>query len=77
MTATSEITLEKLASIRKTNLEAQMIELIAERRQLSVEDALDLYYSSNLSRMIEANEYGLRYLDANYLAEELFRALDA
>ena len=38
---------------------------------LSVRDALDVYYSSELAPLIERNEYGMQFLDAHYLADEI------
>lgn len=69
----TEQTLEALPAIRRTNLEAQMTTLLAERLGLSVEEALGLYYSDSLSQLIEENVYGLQYLDAAYLVDELIR----
>lgn len=64
-------TLEALPAIRKTNLEAQITTLLAERLGLSVEEALERYYSDPLSGLIENNSYGLQYLDARYLVDEM------
>lgn len=69
--AITEQILEALPAIRRTNLEAQMTTLLAERLGLSVEEALELYYSDPLSQLIEENVYGLQYLDAAYLVDEL------
>lgn len=69
--AITEQTLEVLPAVRRTNLEAQITTLLAERLDLSVEETLEFYYSSPLSQLIEENTYGLQYLDAAYLVDEL------
>lgn len=69
--AITEQTLEALPAVRRANLEAQITTLLAERLDLSVEEALEFYYSSSLSQLIEENTYGLQYLDAAYLVDEL------
>ncbi len=71
--AITEQTLEALSAARKTNLEAQMITLLAERLGLSAEEALERYYSDPLSCLIENNTCGLQYLDAHYLVDEMMR----
>ena len=72
-----EKVLSALPSARKTNLEAQMVALLGERLGVSSETSLEMYYSSELSKMIEENRYGVQFLDANYLVEELLRTRDA
>ena len=73
----SEKLLSLLPSVRKTNLEAQMVAILGERLGASPEASLEVYYSSDLSKMIEENRYGVQFLDANYLVEELLRMQDA
>lgn len=73
MSQVTEQMLSVLPGIRKTNLEAQMVIALAQRLGISTEEALERYYSSSLSALVEENRYGLQYLDAEYLVEELLR----
>ena len=71
MKVTAE-TVAQLEELRKTNLEADVVRLLAERKGLSPADALELYYESDLARMVEANAHGVLYLDAAYLVDQAF-----
>ena len=64
-------TIAAIEELRRTNLDAQIVEIISQRMGLSVRDALDVYYSSELAPLIERNEYGMQFLDAHYLADEI------
>lgn len=66
-----ERTVEGIERLRLTNLEAQAVEEIARRMGVDAGHALDLWYGSELCGAVERNEYGLQYLDANYLVDEL------
>lgn len=68
-----ERTISAIEGLRKTNLDAQIVQVIAQRTGLNAQDALDIYYGSELAPMIERNEYGMQFLDANYLADEVLR----
>ncbi len=59
--------------LRLTHLEAQVVDLIVARTGMNAAQALDYWYRSDLSVSVEHNEYGLQYLDANYLVDELLR----
>lgn len=64
-------TIAAIEELRRTNLDAQIVEIISQRMGLSARDALDVYYSSELAPLIERNEYGMQFLDAHYLADEI------
>lgn len=73
MTTISAAVIEEPPAIRKTNPEAQLVAELCERLGVSPAEAMRLYYSSSLADKIEANEHGLLFLDASYLADELLR----
>jgi len=64
----SEDVLEKVYQER---LEEQLIAYLAEEEDLSLEDAMDLYYSSKLSDKIHAGVEGVQYLDYKVLVQIL------
>ena len=47
----------------KEALEESIIACLAERKELSLEEAMDKYYNSRLSGKIHKGEYGIQYLD--------------
>ncbi len=57
--------------IYKQNLETSLIEYLAQTTGLDLRQAMDVYYKSRLSEMIQAGEYGIENLDYKYLAEDL------
>jgi len=61
----------QLEAILKESLEKDITTLLAERLGLSVREAMDVYYRSKLSRQIDNGTYGIQYLDAVYLVEDL------
>ncbi|WP_165246600.1 hypothetical protein [Adlercreutzia sp. ZJ141] len=71
MITITEDLLDRLPAIRKTNLESQIVMIIGERLDVSPAEALDVYYSSDIARMVEQNLYGMQYLEATYLADEI------
>lgn len=52
---------------------ARIIELIAERQQISLEDAMDMLYSSPLFEVIDDGTADLICRSDIYLAEEIIR----
>lgn len=73
MIRVDEQLIKKLPAIRQTNLEAQIVTLIGERLGVPPAEALRIYYSSELADKIESNLYGLQYLDARYLVDEILK----
>ncbi len=61
----------ELAALYRENLEASIIKYLAEKKQIDVREAMNLYYSSRLAGQIENGEYGIENLDYKYLAEDL------
>jgi hypothetical protein len=55
----------------KLALEAEIIEVVAQKKRLEIRMAMDIFYRSKLSEQINSGEYGIQYLSAHYLAEDL------
>ena len=55
----------------KQELEAAIIEKLAQRQGLSLDEATGIFYRSSLSRQISSGEYGIENLSAGYLATDL------
>ena len=66
---TDELVLEKMY---QEALEESLKSHIAQKKNLSLEDAMDKYYNSRLSMKIHEGLYGVQYLDYRNLAEILF-----
>lgn len=66
----NENVLEKLY---QEHLEERIISRISEIQNISLEQAMDIYYGSNLSREINQGTYGIQYMDYKILAELICR----
>ena len=68
----NEATLE---NIYREHLEESIIFCLSERRKISFEEAIDLYYNSTLANQIYKGVEGIQYLDykllSTYLEQEL------
>ncbi|MBR4473290.1 MAG: hypothetical protein IKS55_06590 [Oscillospiraceae bacterium] len=64
----SEDVLEKVYQER---LEEQLIAFLAKEENLSLEKAMDIYYSSRLSEKIHEGMEGVQYLDYKVLVQIL------
>lgn len=62
---------EQLALVYKQNLEQDIIEHIAQIKEIGLREAFDIYYSSKLAEQIMEGKYGIENMDAKYLAEDL------
>ena len=62
----------ELERVYKESLEESLVEYIAEKKNLSFEDAMDRYYQSKMSSNISDGRYGIQYLDYRHLGELLF-----
>ena len=58
-----------LEEIYQENLEERLIPYIAEQQNISLEDAMDIYYHSRLAKKIHQGTEGIQYLDYKVLAE--------
>lgn len=63
-----EDTLEKIYQER---LEERLIAYLSKKNDISLEKAMDIYYSSRLAGMIHDGMYGIQYLDYKVLAQIL------
>ena len=70
----AEETLTQLESLLKEQLEADIITIIAERLSVSPDAAMRVYFRSPLAQQIEEGAWGMQYLDASYLADEILKA---
>ena len=64
-------TIEKFDSFLKEHLEADITEIISQELSVSPEEALSIYFTSDISSMIENGQFGTQYLSPEYLAEEV------
>jgi hypothetical protein len=60
-----------LENIHKESLEKDIIALIANKTGIDVRQAMDIYFHSKLSVQIDGGVYGIQYLDAQYLADDM------
>ena len=58
-------------SIYKQNLEDNIITQVAKIKNISLRDALNIYYKSRLARQINDGSYGIENMDFKYLANDL------
>ena len=70
----TEETLAQLEPLLKEQLEADIISIIAERLEVSPGEAMSVYYRNPLAHQIEEGAWGMQYLDASYLADEVLKA---
>lgn len=70
----TEETLAQLEPLLKEQLEADIISIIAERLEVSPGEAMSVYYRNPLAQQIEEGTWGMQYLDASYLADEVLKA---
>lgn len=61
-----------LEKVYQENLEERLIAYLAEKTQIPLEEAMDMYYSSRLSVLIQQGVEGVQYLDYKVLAQILF-----
>ncbi len=64
---------EKLEQIYQENLEERLISYLAKEKNVSLEQAMDMYYRSELCEKIHRGEEGLQYLDYRVLAQVLMK----
>ena len=66
-----------LEQVYQENLEERIITCLAKEKDLSLEKAMDIYYSSNLANKIHRGDEGIQYLDYKVLAEILMETESA
>ena len=60
-----------LDNMLKESLEKDIIDLLSERISITHREAMDVFYRSELSGQIDSGIYGIQYLDAVYLVDDL------
>lgn len=60
---------EALEKNYQERLEERVISYIAEKQNISLTDAMDLYYKSKLADKIAQGQYGIQYLDYKVLGQ--------
>lgn len=62
---------ENLTALYRQNLEENIIRCLSETKSISLQKAMDIFYSSRLVAQIEQGMYGIDNLDYHYLTEDL------
>jgi len=60
-----------LENVYSENLEERIISCLAEKKNLSLDEAMDVYYRSRLAKKIQQGVEGIQYLDYQVLVEIL------
>lgn len=58
-----------LENVYREHLEEDIIFNLHKRKDISLEDAMDMYYKSKVAERIHKGEYGIQYLDSNILID--------
>ena len=62
---------ETLENVYQENLEERIIAYLSETQDISLENAMDIYYHSKLANMIRRGGEGVQYLDYKVLVQIL------
>lgn len=68
---------EALEKNYQERLEERVISYIAEKQNIQLTDAMDLYYKSKLADKIAQGQYGIQYLDYKVLGQMILKCFDA
>lgn len=68
---------EALEKNYQERLEERIISYIAEKQNIQLTDAMDLYYKSKLADKIAQGQYGIQYLDYKVLGQMILECFDA
>lgn len=68
---------EALEKNYQERLEERVISYIAEKQNIQLTDAMDLYYKSKLADKIAQGQYGIQYLDYKVLGQMILESFDA
>ena len=60
-----------VSSLYKERLEEDIISKLAAIKGVGLSDAMDAYYRSRLAKQIDSDEFGIQYLSADYLVDDL------
>ena len=67
---------EVLEQIYKEDLDKQIISYLAKVKNISLEDAMSLYYNNDLSEKIAQGYEGIQYLEYKNLADILLEKIN-
>lgn len=70
------MTEKTLENCYREHLEEDIIFCLSERKNISFEEAMSLYYYSKLAVIIHKGEYGIQYLDYSVLTDILEREIE-
>ena len=62
---------DNLTYLYRQNLEENIIRCLSETKSISLQEAMDIFYSSRLAVQIEQGTYGIDNLDYQCLTEDL------
>lgn len=62
---------QNLEQFYREHLEESIIFCLSQRRKISDDEAMRIYYSSKLADRIHEGEYGIQYLDYHVLTDYL------
>lgn len=62
---------ETLEKVYQENLEERIISYLAKVKKISLQEAMDIYYQSQLAEKIHQGKEGIQYLDYKVLVEIL------
>lgn len=65
-----------LESVYQENLDERIISRLAEQENISYEQAMNIFYHSELAEKIHKGEYGIQYLDYKVLTEMLMEQME-
>ena len=66
-----------LENVYSENLEERIISCLAEKKNLSLDEAMDVYYRSRLAKKIQQGVEGIQYLDYKVLGQMILECFDA
>ncbi len=64
---------ETLEKLYRENLDERIISEFAKVKNISLEKAMDIYYTSDLAQKISEGKNGIQYLDYHVLVEMLLK----
>ena len=68
----SDVELEKFY---KEHLEEAIIKQVSKQKNISLDEAMNLYYNSKLANYIHEGKYDIQYLDYKVLTDNLIKEL--
>lgn len=72
----TEKTIQGLDDFLKEQLETDIVANLAERLGLSSAEAIAAYFSTRMPELIANGTYGIQYLSAEYLTDEVIKELE-